>query len=99
MPLGTANGPPIADATNPAGRRQKASQAPRPKKPTVAQLASSFESVMAALPALTSQMAELNKRTKMMEDQMKRLPTDYRHLEDQLLLDHPSSLPAHPEPC
>ena len=65
------DGLPIAGSTIAPGKRPKASAAPKQKKPTVAQLASSFEGLMAALPALTSQIAELNKRTKVMEEQIK----------------------------
>ena len=54
------------------GRAQNPKVAPQPKakRPTVASLAASFESVAAALPMLTSQLQELSSRTKLMEEKM-----------------------------
>ena len=54
------------------GRAQNPKPAPQPKakRPTVASLAASFESVAAALPMLTSQLQELSSRTKLMEEKM-----------------------------
>ena len=54
------------------GRMQNPKPAPQPKvkRPTVASLAASFESVAAALPMLTSQLQELSSRTKLMEEKM-----------------------------
>lgn len=53
------------------GRSPKGIASPKTKRPTVAQLASSLEGLTAALPTLTTQIAELNKRTIAMEDQMR----------------------------
>ena len=53
---------PISGAGKP-----KVSAQPRTKKPTVAQLTTSLESIMSALPVLTRQMEELSQRTKAME--------------------------------
>ena len=52
--------------------KPKAKVAPnlRQRKPTTAALATSLEAVVAALPTLTSQIAQLNSRTKAMEEQM-----------------------------
>ena len=66
--------PEMADGEQPAPTQPGPKAAGLPigsaKTPTVASLASSFESVMAVIPALTSQLAELNQRTKTMEERM-----------------------------
>ncbi len=50
------------------GRKPKVpNQQPKVKKPTIAQLATSMESIMSTLPVLTRQMEELSQRTKAME--------------------------------
>ena len=53
-----------------SGRTPKPAPQPKMKRPTVASLAASFESVAAALPMLTSQLQELSSRTKAMEERM-----------------------------
>ena len=64
-------GPKAPGVAMPSGKaKAKATMAPKPKKPTIASLATSFESVAAALPALTQQITELSQRTKAMEEQM-----------------------------
>ena len=50
--------------------KAKVAPNPRQRKPTTAALATSLEAVVAALPTLTSQIAQLNSRTKAMEEQM-----------------------------
>ena len=50
--------------------KAKGAPNPRQRKPTTASLATSLEAVVAALPTLTSQIAQLNSRTKAMEEQM-----------------------------
>ena len=52
------------------GKGPKPRSPPKVKKPSVASLATSFESVMAVIPALSNQIAELNQRTKTMEEKM-----------------------------
>ena len=51
--------------------KPKSAPAPKVKRPTVSQLATSLEGLTAAIPALTDQIAELSRRTIAMEDQMK----------------------------
>ena len=53
-----------------SGQNPKPAAQPKIKRPTVASLAASFESVAAALPMLTSQIQELTSRTKAMEEKM-----------------------------
>ena len=65
------NGPATPALVMPSAKaKAKASPPPRQKKPTTASLATSLEAVVAALPTLTNQIAQLNQRTKVMEEQM-----------------------------
>ena len=65
------NGPvPPALVMPSAKAKAKSTPVQRPKKPTTASLASSLEAVVAALPTLTTQIAQLNQRTKVMEEQI-----------------------------
>ena len=58
---------PAATPTS-GGRKPKVpNQQPKVKKPTIAQLATSMESIMSTLPVLTRQMEELSQRTEAME--------------------------------
>ena len=70
LPHAVPAGPKAAGLPIGAGKGQKPRSPPKAKKPSVASLATSFESVMAVLPALTNQIAELNQRTKTMEERM-----------------------------
>ena len=70
QPAPTQPGPKAAGLPIGSAKTPKAQVPPKTKKPTVASLASSFESVMAVIPALTSQLAELNQRTQTMEERM-----------------------------
>ena len=70
LPHALPAGPKVAGLPIGAGKGQKPRSPPKAKKPSVASLATSFESVMAVLPALTNQIAELNQRTKTMEERM-----------------------------
>ena len=70
LPHALPAGPKAAGLPIGAGKGQKPRSPPKAKKPSVASLATSFESVMAVLPALTNQIAELNQRTKTMEERM-----------------------------
>ena len=70
LPQALPAGPKAASLPIGAGKGQKPRSPPKAKKPSVASLATSFESVMAVLPALTNQIAELNQRTKTMEEKM-----------------------------
>ena len=57
-----------AATPTPGGKKPRAqNQQPKVKKPTIAQLATSMESILTTLPVLTKQMEELSVRTKAME--------------------------------
>ena len=67
----TPNGPAQPALVMPSAKaKAKSTPVQRQKKPTTASLASSLEAVVAALPTLTSQIAQLNQRTKLMEEQI-----------------------------
>ena len=60
-----------ATSTSNAGRLKVSSQQPKAKKPTIAQLATSLESILTTLPVLTQQMEDLSQRTKAMESSVR----------------------------
>ena len=67
----TSNGPVTPGSGMPSAKsKAKSTPNPRQKRPTTATLASSLEAVVAALPTLTNQIAQLNSRTRAMEEQM-----------------------------
>ena len=67
----TPNGPAQPALVMPSAKaKAKSTPVQRQKKPTTASLASSLEAVVAALPTLTTQIAQLNQRTKLMEEQI-----------------------------
>ena len=67
----TSNGPVMPGLGMPSAKpKAKSIPNPREKRPTTATLASSLEAVVAALPTLTTQIAQLNSRTRAMEEQM-----------------------------
>ena len=67
----TSNGPVMPGLGMPSAKpKAKSIPNPRQKRPTTATLASSLEAVVAALPTLTTQIAQLNSRTRAMEEQM-----------------------------
>ena len=61
----------VATSTPSAGKPKSASQQPKVKKPTIAQLATSLESILTTLPVLTQQMEDLSQRTKAMESSVR----------------------------
>ena len=60
-------GPKPAPAPTLGGKKPKATSPKKDKKPTIAQLASSLESIMSTLPVITQKMEELTVRTKAIE--------------------------------